>query len=269
MPGNMMIRPVYRIARALFPAAALAVCLQANAAPTAAHQGTKPGDTAGHATDGLDGLNEAQKARILQLLDSLGIPVTSLQGKKWPRRKQTYLAVNKDSSKPEENLRYQVFAFDLSGPEIRLAAATGEPRNLSRRDGLKGFDFAAYQIKPGEFAFGLRYTRSRSYAAGEAGLEGMVLYRIQGTEIREILDITTSFESDLAGEWNKDGTRDRNGNLGTAVLQVSKNKTGGYFDWIKKADNGKSALLTWGGSGYVMQGEDPFPTDELDIFDAE
>ena len=236
-----MIRPVNRIAFPLFLVAALAARPQAVSAPALHLPGAKSGDAAGHATAGLDGLNETQKARVLQLLDSVGVPAISLQGKKWPRRKQTYLAVNKDSSASEENLSYQVFAFDLTEPKIRLSAAMGEPRKLSRRDGLKGFDFAAYQIKPGEFAFGLRYTRVRSYAAGVASLEGMVLHRIQGNEIREILDLSTSFESDLAGEWNKDGTRGRNGNMGTAVLQVSKSKTGGYFDSLKKADNGKSA----------------------------
>jgi hypothetical protein len=264
-----MIRPAKRIASSLFLVVALAAGPQAGSAPGLQLPGAKLADAAGHATAGLEGLNETQKARVLQLLDSVGVSATSLQGKKWPRRRQAYLAVNRDSSASEENLRYQVFAFDLSEPKIRLSAAMGEPRKLSRRDGLKGFDFAAYQIKPGEYAFGLRYMRMRSYSAGVANLEGMVLYRIQGSEIREILDVTTSFESDLAGEWNEDGTRGRNGNLGTAVLQVSKSKTGGYFDWIKKADNGKSAALTWDGSGYVLQGADPFPTDELDIFDVE
>jgi hypothetical protein len=54
-----------------------------------------------------------------------------------------------------------------------------------------------------------------------------------------------SYDADLAGEWNEDGTRDRAESLGKAVILVRKHKTGGYFDWAKKAEGGRTATLVW------------------------
>ena len=230
----------------------------------------KLGINTGLSTDGLVGLNENQKVQILKLLDSAKIHVTSIEGKKWNRRRQSYLAIGSDSLKSQDNYQFHLFAFELSGPKIRLMAISDGPYTLGKRETLVGFDFAAYQINPHEYAFGIRYSRVRSYAAGgESSLEGILLYRIEGKAFQGILNMTTSFESELAGEWNEDGTRDRSGNSGHAVIIVTKHKTDGYFDWIKKADDGKSAPLIWDGSSYAMQGEDPFPIHELDIFESE
>lgn len=228
------------------------------------------GINAGLSADGLDGLSENQKLEILFLLDSAKVHVTSLEGKKWPHRKQTYIAVGSDSLKSIEKYQFRIFAFDLSGPKIRLLAMSAEPEMLDKGEELIGFDFAAYQINSQEYSFGIRYSLHRSYAGGgEASLKGILMYRIQAPNLHQILAMTTSLDADLAGDWNEDGTRDRNGSSVNAVIIVTKHKTNGYYDWVIKADNGKKAPLIWDGSSYEMKGEDPFPTGDFDIFNSE
>ena len=75
-----------------------------------------------------------------------------------------------------------------------------------------------------------------------------------------------SYEADLAGNWNEDGTRDREGSFGKAVILVHQHKTRGYFDWAFKAEGARAATLVWDQNGYVMTSGVPLETDELEIF---
>lgn len=230
------------------------------------HAKAKPKATAGIDTAGLADLTVAQKTEILRSLDSVGIPLASVEGAVWKRRKATYLVLAQDSAGQPDTVNYHLFAFDLSAPKPRLAAAS-DTETLPERDRLGGFDLAAYKIKPDEFAFGVGYSRMRGYAAGSATLEGKIIYRLKGSAIKGILDAVTAFEADLAGSWNEDGSRDRSMNSGSAVLIVTGKKTQGYFDWLLKADTGKTGRFKWEEDGYVLQGNLPFPVDDFEIFD--
>lgn len=218
---------------------------------------------------GLEALESSKKPQLLRLLDSLQVPFTGLMGAEWRRRKGTYLVVLTDTTEGEQNSKHTVYAFNVSRPKIELMATPSYPFTFAFDDKVDGFDFAPYQITPNEFAFGIRYSRHRYYATGDASMGGIMLFRINNFDINEIANISTSYETNLAGEWNEDRTRDRIMLAETAVVLVTKKKTAGYFDWIKKAESGKSVRLNWDGNGYALRGTDPFPIKEYAIFDVE
>jgi hypothetical protein len=228
---------------------------------------TKAKATAGVDTAGLAELTVPQKTEILRALDSVGIPLAYVNGSVWKRRKATYLVLARDSAGFPDTANFHLFAFDLSPPKPRLAAAS-ETESLPDGDNLGGFDLAAYKIRQDEFAFGIGYSRRRSYAGGGATLDGKFIYRLEGSTIKCILDAVTSFEADLAGSWNEEeGTRDRSVNSGSAVLIVTGKKTQGYFDWLLKGDTGKTTRIKWEDGSYTLQGDLPFPVGDFEIFD--
>lgn len=254
---NPFYRPSHCIRR-LLPLVALAcLAIPARAAKSKATAGLKP--------DGLADLGAPQITEVLRALDSVGIPLASAEGATWKRRKGTYLVLAVDAAGQPDTTRFRLFAFDLSAAKPRFLAAS-EAVELDPDETLGSFDFAAYKIRPGEFAFGVTYSRRRSYAGGSATLDAMTLYRMQGASIAPILGAATAYEADLAGEWNEDGTRDRAGGSGSAVLIVTAKQTRGFFDILLKADTGKTARFRWNGDGYDLEGEDPFPTGEYEIF---
>jgi tetratricopeptide (TPR) repeat protein len=223
------------------------------------------GAAAGFAAVQLEGLDETQKGQLLELLEGAHFPHGPVTGALWPRRDKTYLVSVVDPATGEQPASFHLAAFDLTGPAVRLLATAG-PIGLGINDELGPFDFAAYRLTAKEYAFGVTYSRQRSYAAGFASLDGVILFRLDGKGIDPILTTTTAYEADLAGNWNEDGTRDREGGGGKAIILVRKHKTGDHFDWAKKAEGGRAVPLVWDGHGYVMKGKDPLEDDDLEIF---
>jgi hypothetical protein len=72
---------------------------------------------------------------------------------------------------------------------------------------ISALDFAAYDIAPGERAFGVRTTRSEGYAGGFGSFETLSLFRIDGEVLVPILDVPIAVQKMLAGDWNKDQSR--------------------------------------------------------------
>jgi hypothetical protein len=229
-----------------------------------------PRATAGLSTENLEGLDKAQKAEILRLLDSIALPLTSLKGKVWKRRKDTFLALGLDSSSSVDTIwqQYHLFAFDLSRPKIRLSARW-DSTELKPNEQLEGLDLAAYQIRPSEYAFGVIYSRWGGGSGGMERMTGITLYRLREAQFEVLFDTPISFGANFVGEWIEDGTREHYYSTVKAVILVTKRKTGGYFDWLLKADNGKSARLFWKEGGYVLQGRHPFPRDKFETIGVE
>jgi hypothetical protein len=218
-------------------------------------------------TDGLEDLDSNQKAGVLRLVDSLRLPITSLAGRQWKRNNRPYLVLGRHATETEGRIRYELLAFDIVNSSVRLSAKGEDGLTIAVNEDVVGFDFAAYKIRSKEYAFGVNIKRTRMYAGGMATLDQVAFFRLQNREFTELLRTPIAYEADLAGEWQEDGTRDRYGSAGNAILIVSKHATKGYFDWILKADNGKKAILKWDGSGYSLDDEHPLKTDALEIFD--
>ncbi|NHZ39440.1 hypothetical protein [Massilia aquatica] len=130
----------------------------------------------------------------------------------------------------------------------------------ARKNGLmpeqyRRFDFAPYKITPTETAIGLRLGWSEGYAGGGADFEALALLRIDGDKLVTILSEPVAFQKLIAGDWNKDGTRDHDEYEGTNVLSVLPSTTNGYADLQMRLLESKSKLIfTWDSkrAGYVL-----------------
>ncbi len=128
------------------------------------------------------------------------------------------------------------------------------------RDGLmpqqyRRFDFAPYKITPTETAIGLRLGWFDGYAGGGAEFEALALLRIDGDKLVTILSEPVFFQKLIAGNWNKDGTRDHDEYEGRNVLSVLPSTTSGYADLQMRLLESKSKLIfTWDSkrSGYAL-----------------
>ncbi|UOD28598.1 hypothetical protein INH39_24590 [Massilia violaceinigra] len=108
------------------------------------------------------------------------------------------------------------------------------------------FDFAPYKITPMETAIGLRLGWNEGYAGGGADFEALSLLRIDGNKLVNILSEPVSFQKLIAGDWNKDGTRQHDEYEGTNVLSVLPSTTNGYADLQLRLLGSKSKqVFTW------------------------
>jgi|GEM_PF-7037960 len=146
----------------------------------------------------------------------------------------------------------------------RLRASTG-PIRMDAEESLLGLDLAKYDVTPSETAIGVRLKRTRSYAGnGEASLTTLVLYLPRGQKLEPILGTYVAYDSNLAGDWGADGIRERVGGSDQAALIVSRKKTKGHFDLIRKTGAG-TQHLRWDGSAYEEVDADPFKKSGLEI----
>jgi len=144
------------------------------------------------------------------------------------------------------------------GSDSTLAlVAEAEPIEFEDQEQIQNLDFAPYRLSEREFAFGIRWYRNIPYAGGGGSSESLTLFRVEDSVISPILQTLMSSSSMTAGEWYEDGSREHFDNDGgTAIISVSKSKTGGFFDLNKVSDD-KSAVFKWNGEQYELQGEDP------------
>jgi hypothetical protein len=118
----------------------------------------------------------------------------------------------------------------LDSGDARVAQAM--PSSWSR------FDLAAYQLRPDEYAFGVRAGWSEGYAGGGADFEALYLFMIDGPSLHVVFAQPMAFSKMLAGEWHKDGTRDHDVSDAANALTVLPGLTGGYHDLQLRAKAG-------------------------------
>ncbi len=92
------------------------------------------------------------------------------------------------------------------------------------------FDLAAYQLRTGEYAFGVRAGWHEGYAGGGADFEALYLFVIDGKSLRVVFAQPMAFDKLLAGDWNKDGTRNHDVSDAANALSILSTMTGGYHD---------------------------------------
>ena len=100
------------------------------------------------------------------------------------------------------------------------------------------FDLAAYQLRTGEYAFGVRAGWSEGYAGGGADFEALYLFAIDGKALRVVFAEPMAFDKMLAGEWHKDGTRSHDVSDAANALTMLPSMTGGYHDLQLRAKAG-------------------------------
>lgn len=171
-----------------------------------------------------------------------------------------------EATLPDETSAFALALFATGEGTLasRLKASTG-PIGLDAEESLLGLDLAKYDVTPTETAIGVRLQRTRSYAGnGESSLTTLVLYLPRGRQLEHILGTFVAYESNLAGDWGEDGIRDRVGSSDQATLIVSKKKTKGHFDLIRKTGSG-TQHLRWDGNTYEAADADPFKKSGLEI----
>ncbi|RSZ59875.1 hypothetical protein HF313_14195 [Massilia atriviolacea] len=138
-------------------------------------------------------------------------------------------------------------ATSLDGPDRDVLTPGGAASGMMPAS-YRRFDFAPYRIAPADTAIGLRLGWHEGYAGGGAFYEALALFRIDGGKLVNILSEPVSFHSDLAGEWRKDGTREREVSEGTNVLSVLPSSTSGFADLQMRTLKGKwKQVFTWDG----------------------
>lgn len=114
--------------------------------------------------------------------------------------------------------------------EIAYPAAIENDTDTLFPQSYKRLDLAPYQLNDKTKAFGVRVGFSEGYSGGGAFFEALQLYMVQGDKIINILSEPMYFYQDIAGEWNKDGSRQHDINESKNILKVLKTKTDGYSD---------------------------------------
>lgn len=144
---------------------------------------------------------------------------------------------------------------DVPAP-ARLVAQSGR-LPVEDSEEVLALDLAPFRVTPSETAIGVRLQRKSWYAGGGEGSANILrLYLQNGSKLDRILSVVTDYACELAGDWNRDGTRDRNSATGQSVLVVSKRKTDGHFDWEQRHGKKTVATYRWNGSAYDRAGDD-------------
>ncbi len=131
---------------------------------------------------------------------------------------------------------------DLPAPEAAQdAGGPVAPAEIGR------FDLAAYRIAPGQTAFGLRVVWRDMYSGGGGRFSALCLYAIEGGELRRVLAVPMHAEQLIAGDWNKNGTRNHQDTDAANLLVVARTRTAGHFDLIVRPTDADYAARPWTG----------------------
>lgn len=111
---------------------------------------------------------------------------------------------------------------------------------------LYQFDLANYAIAEGQVAFGLRSGLSESYSGGGANFQILTLFAIIEGRLRVVFSEPIYVFKDMAGDWNKDGTRQHHVYEGENILRVTQIAHHGYFDLIVQSkQKGWRKVFQW------------------------
>lgn len=115
-------------------------------------------------------------------------------------------------------------------------------------------DLAPYRINDEEMAIGIRAGFSVGYSGGGAYTEYLQLYRVKSdASIVNIFNEEIYSFEDLAGDWNRDGTRQHHVSETKYTLHVLKTKTDGFYDLqIRQGKEKKTFVWSVAQERYVM-----------------
>lgn len=106
-------------------------------------------------------------------------------------------------------------------------------------DTYSSFDFAKYQIRDDQIAFGVRVSWNEGYAGGGEDFGALLLFADFDGNLLNILSEPMHSSQLFAGEWNDDGTRMHTEEEGKNIVIIQKTKTDGYYDIVIKESGGK------------------------------
>lgn len=110
---------------------------------------------------------------------------------------------------------------------------------------LVRLDLANYQLTPEIRAFGLRGSLSEGFAGGGKIFQTLTLFAVIDGQLQAVASLPIAFMDDLAGEWHKDGTRERDVSEGSNLILIGKPDETGFNTLKVKEKNGH-------GTAYVL-----------------
>lgn len=191
--------------------------------------------------------------------------------KKWPYKKDSYIALAKFSDEDNYYQKLYLAVLSYDGNELKKMAGGPCPEqdnvntkvywNHSNCNGpidaydeegglypmeYKKFDFAKYKISDHEVAFGVRCNWFEGYAGGGAFYQALLLFVQKGDEIINVLAEPMAYFQDFAGDWNEDGTRQHDIQQVENILIMLPHKTNGYYDIkLKEVNGGWNCVFVW------------------------
>ncbi|HGP0312080.1 hypothetical protein [Citrobacter freundii] len=107
-------------------------------------------------------------------------------------------------------------------------------------------DLAPYRIAPDTLAFGVRGGYSDAYSGGGAFYEVLELYTIKDSKIINVFSDLVYYYSDIAGDWNKDGTRQHDISESKYILKLRSAKKQGFYDLeVVNLQDKSSQIFHW------------------------
>lgn len=111
---------------------------------------------------------------------------------------------------------------------------------------LYALDLANYAIAEGTTAFGIRSGLSESYSGGGANFQILTLFAIINGELRMIFSEPMYAFKDLAGDWNKNGSRQHHVYEAENSVRIAQTAHHGYFDLVVQSkQKGWRQVFQW------------------------
>jgi hypothetical protein len=105
-------------------------------------------------------------------------------------------------------------------------------------------DFAAYELAPGERAFGVRTTWMEGYGGGYGQFDSLSLFRADGDRLVPILEVPIGVDRLIAGDWNANGSRGHDTYQASLFLRMVPG-AGGRSSVALAPRRGKPKLFDW------------------------
>ena len=139
----------------------------------------------------------------------------------------------------------------LSKPEQSVFSLTNHMGDLVIGDPDR-LDLAAYTLNEQTRAFGLRYSALVGYSGGGAMNQAMTLFAVIDGKLKPVLSVSTFAFEDLAGDWNRDGTRQHHVESVEYVLVMDQTANSGFRD------------ITWREKGAGKKGQQVYRWDAVE-----
>lgn len=189
----------------------------------------------------------------------------SLAAYPWPGQPDFYIGVgSKINCDDVTNAPAKIYLtiFKIIKPhQFNVIAHAAHPFIFSSKDSdsnelnyneLVRIDHSKFQIAADQKAFGIRIATNQGYAGGFSHNQNIVLFIIKNNTLIPILNEPIYVLNNLAGEWNKDGTRKHDIQEQEWAVIIKATTHNGYYDLaLKKIKGGHEiANFIWDGNNY-------------------
>lgn len=110
---------------------------------------------------------------------------------------------------------------------------------------LDRLDLADYKLNDTDNAFGIRYLARVMYSGGGAINQAITLFTVLDGKLKPVLNAPTYEFADIAGDWNKDGTRQHDVSSTEYILVISPTQHQGFNNIIRRQPGAKKPEQTY------------------------